>query len=42
MAVCVNSAKDFIAAKQLIVQKTALDLNLVQTESDLKKCVLKK
>ncbi|MBP2543166.1 NAD(P)/FAD-dependent oxidoreductase [Acinetobacter guillouiae] len=42
MAVCVNSAKDFIAAKQLIVQKTALDLNVVQTQSDLKKCVLKK
>lgn len=42
MAVCVNSAKDFIAAKQLIVQKTVLDLNVVQTESDLKKCMLKK
>ena len=42
MVVYVNSVKDFIAAKQLIVQKTALDLNVVQTQSDLKKCVLKK
>lgn len=42
MAVCVNSAKDFIASKQLIVQKPAIDLKLVQTEANLKQCVLKK
>lgn len=42
MAVCVNSAKDFIASKQLIVEKAAIDLKLAQTEADLKKCVLKK
>ncbi|MEQ1320050.1 MULTISPECIES: oxidoreductase C-terminal domain-containing protein [Acinetobacter] len=41
MVVYVNSVKDFIAAKQRIVQKTALDLNLVQTESDLKNVCLK-
>jgi 3-phenylpropionate/trans-cinnamate dioxygenase ferredoxin reductase subunit len=42
MAVCVNSAKDFIASKQLIVQKPAIDLKLVQTEANLTQCVLKK